>query len=57
MAVEKGDAGLGQVSGAQAEHPGHRVDAEHHLLCGVGAQLIEPGNGKNCPASFKFIKT
>ena len=43
MAVEEGDVGLGQVSGGQAEHPGHRVNGEHHLVRGVGAQLIEPG--------------
>ena len=42
MAVEEGDVGLGQVSGGQAEHPGHRVNGEHHLVRGVGAQLIEP---------------
>ena len=48
VAVEEGDAGLGQVPGAQAEHPRHCVDGEHHLLRGVGAQLIEPG---------KWIKT
>lgn len=42
VAVEEGDVGLGQVPGAQAEHPGHRVDAEHHLLRGVGTQLIQP---------------
>ena len=43
MAVKEGDVGLGQVSGGQAEHPGHRVNGEHHLVRGVGAQLIEPG--------------
>ena len=43
MAVEEGDVGLGQVSRAQAEHPRHRVYGEHHLVRGVGAQLIEPG--------------
>ena len=43
MAVEEGDVGLGQVSRRQAEHPGHRVNGEHHLVRGVGAQLIEPG--------------
>ena len=53
MAVEEGDAGHGQVSGAQAEHPWHRVDAEHHLLCGVGAQLIEPGNGIKMSSQFQ----
>ena len=40
MAVEEGDVMLDQVLGAQAEHPGHRVDGEHHLVRGVGAQLI-----------------
>ena len=44
VAVEEGDVGLGQVSGGQAEHPGHRVYGEHHLVRGVGAQLIEPEN-------------
>ena len=44
MAVEEGDVGLGQVLGGQAEHPGHRVYGEHHLVRGVGAQLIEPEN-------------
>ena len=43
MAVEEGDVVLGKVPRVQAEHPGHRVDGEHHLLRGVGTQLIESG--------------
>ena len=44
VAVEEGDVGLGQVSRGQAEHPGHRINGEHHLVRGVGAQLIESEN-------------